>query len=351
MENNSSAYKSRNHMRVLLPIVGIGIVLTVVTFALAIVILVKVNKGFDEKQGDSIPATPSSTSSTTINPTTTLTNQPVTTSQPSPNSILASSIRIGDVMNHLKELQRIATDNNGNRAVSTTGFNQTLNYITDSLAINTDYTVSKDFFTIRQFALNGAPSLMSLINGVSKTYTYSTDLSTADFYQVQFSTGANFPTFVGLTAIPNVGCTDDDWQNANPPPVGRVALVKRGVCPFSDKGVLAAKYNVSGLLIYNDGVSPDRVPPIAIGLGQQSYIPALFLSYTVGQELVDAAQDPSTNAGVRLIINVQDIPLSPVGNICADTKTGDVTQTIVIGSHSDSVPAGPGINDNGKLQH
>jgi lipopolysaccharide export LptBFGC system permease protein LptF len=93
MENNSSAYKSRNHMRVLLPIVGIGIVLTVVTFALAIVILVKVNKGFDEKQGDSIPATTSSTSSTppstnafstTINPTTTLTNQLVTTSTNQP---------------------------------------------------------------------------------------------------------------------------------------------------------------------------------------------------------------------------------------------------------------------------
>ena len=39
----------------------------------------------------------------------------------------------------------------------------------------------------------------------------------------------------------------------------------------------------------------------------------------------------------------------PVGNICADTPTGDITQTIVIGSHSDSVPAGPGINDNGKF--
>jgi hypothetical protein len=93
MENNLIAYKSRNYMKVLLPIVGIGIVLTVVTFALTIVILVKVNKRFDEKQGDSIPATTSSTSSTppstnafstTINPTTTLTNQLVTTSTNQP---------------------------------------------------------------------------------------------------------------------------------------------------------------------------------------------------------------------------------------------------------------------------
>jgi Zn-dependent M28 family amino/carboxypeptidase len=38
----------------------------------------------------------------------------------------------------------------------------------------------------------------------------------------------------------------------------------------------------------------------------------------------------------------------PVGKICADTLTGNATQTIVIGSPSDSVPAGPGINDNGE---
>ena len=34
-------------------------------------------------------------------------------------------------------------------------------------------------------------------------------------------------------------------------------------------------------------------------------------------------------------------------NILADTLTGDPSNTIVVGSHLDSVPAGPGINDNG----
>jgi len=49
-----------------------------------------------------------------------------------------------------------------------------------------------------------------------------------------------------------------------------------------------------------------------------------------------------------MTINLQNnLGFEPVENICADTPTGDVTQTIVIGSHSDSVPAGPGINDNG----
>ena len=320
-DNHKEINNNRSNKLVIISTV-LGLLLTITILGLAIATFLKVN-----------------------NDTKSLT----TTTKPPLNAVLAESISIEDVMTHLKELQRIATTNNGTRAVSTSGFNQSLNYITDTLTVNTDYNVTKSFFTVRQFNLTGVPSLISSINGVSKTYTYSTNLSTADFYHVQFSTAANFTNFVGLTAIPNVGCTDTDWQSATPSPAGRVALVKRGICPFSDKGVLAAKYNVSGLLIYNDGTASDRVPPMAISLGQESFLPALFLSFPVGQELANAAQNASANAGVRLTINVENLPLSPVGNICADTPTGNYTQTIVIGSHSDSVPAGPGINDNGKI--
>ncbi|CAF0953241.1 unnamed protein product [Rotaria sordida] len=35
-----------------------------------------------------------------------------------------------------------------------------------------------------------------------------------------------------------------------------------------------------------------------------------------------------------------------MGNICANTLAEDITQTIVTGSHSDSVPDGSDINDN-----
>jgi carboxypeptidase Q len=178
--------------------------------------------------------------------------------------------------------------------------------------------------------------------------TFSTNLSAAEFYIVQYTRSANFPSYVPITVIPNVGCTDADWLAASPSPSGLVALVKRGDCTFVDKAALASKYNVAALLIYNDGTAPDRVPPMFITLGQTNELTALFLSYTLGQELANAAQNPSNNVGVRLIISLANDATYPVGNICADTPTGDVTQTIVIGSHSDSVPAGPGINDNGK---
>ncbi|CAF4029032.1 unnamed protein product, partial [Rotaria sordida] len=122
--------------------------------------------------------------------------------------------------------------------------------------------------------------------------------------------------------------------------------VKRGICTYTEKSLLAAKYGVAGLLIYNDGSTPERYPAASVRVHPDTTFPALSLSYQAGANLMNAAVNLITNACVRIIISTTKFP-SPVGNICAHTVTGDATQTIVIGSHSDSVPAGPGINDDG----
>lgn len=319
----SNMSSERRAMKLVLIGIGIGLLLTIPILAITIATFVKINKTLD---GPS-------------------------TGEKTPASDLVGSMKIEDVMNHLKEFQRIADVNNGTRAVSTLGFNQTLDYIVNTLTTHTDFKININYFPIRQFALSDTPVLVSSINDIEKTYLYSDDLNAADFYHMQFSTGIDMQNFEQITVIPNLGCSVDDWQNANPPPAGKVALVKRGVCGFEDKGNLAAQFNVLALLLYNDGARPDRVTPMAIGFSQQTYIPGLFLSYPIGNELANAAKNLSNNVGIRLVIHVKDLPLSPIGNICADTSTGDATQTILIGSHSDSVPAGPGINDNGQLHH
>jgi hypothetical protein len=324
--------KTIKSMKFIIPTLGIGIIITVIVLALSIATLVKVNNKFNAIPIDH--------------------KKPIINSKAIQipfDSTLASSIRIEEVMSYLNELQRIATAYNGTRAINTPGFNATLDFITNYLTANTNFKVTKSFFFVRDFALASNPTLISSINGVTKNYTYSTDPSTAEFYHVKYSTSAKFLNDVELTVIPNVGCTDADWQKANPSPRGRVALVKRGTCVFRDKAALAAKYNVAAVLLYNDGASPDRMAPIEISLDQNNSIPALFLSFSVAQALMNAVQDTSKNASVRLVIDAKNLPDFPVGNICADTPTGNATQTIVIGSHSDSVPAGPGINDNGKF--
>ncbi|CAF3721431.1 unnamed protein product [Rotaria socialis] len=326
---DSNINKTMKYAKFILPILGISLILGTVVIALSIATLVKVNKKADEILYNSEKTIITSKAA-----------------QPS-ESTLAASIRIDEVMTYLNELQRIATASNGTRAVNTHGFNATLDYIVNYLTANTNYKVNKNYFYVRDFEIGSNPTLSSSINGVHKSYNYSVDISAADFYYVKYSTSANFSNNMQLTAIPNVGCTDDDWKKAIPPPEGRVALLKRGICSFREKGLLATKYKVAAILLYNDGISPDRVSPLEVSLAQDNTLPALFLSFPVGQALANAAIDLSTKATVQLSIHAKDLPHFPVGNICADTPTGDPTKTIVIGSHSDSVTAGAGINDNG----
>jgi hypothetical protein len=324
--------KNIQDKKFIIPILGIGIICgSIIVLALSITTLVKVNKKFHE--------TVKNDKRSTINSK---------ALQQSSDSILGASIHIEEVMSHLNELQRIAISSNGTRVINTPGFNGTLDYISNYLTANTNYKVTKAFFFLRDFALANNPILTSSIGGVITNYTYSSNLSSADFYHAVYSTSAKLLDY-DITVIPNVGCSDDDWRNATPSPVSRVALVKRGECTFVEKAALAAKYNVAALLIYNDGATPDRIAPIEISLGQDNTVPTLFLSFPVGQALANATQDTSKNTKVQLVIDTKDLPDLPVGNICADTPTGNITQTIVIGSHTDSVSAGPGINDNGKI--
>jgi hypothetical protein len=319
--------------KLIIPILGIGIILgTIIVLALAVTTLVQVNKKYDEIVNNDRRSTIDSKAL-----------------PQSSDSILGASIHIEEVMSYLNELQRIATASNGTRAVNTPGFDGTLDYISNYLTANTNYNVTKTFFNVISTDLVRQPILISSINNTITNHTYSNNASVSEFYFIYYTASTNFTDYIELTVIPNVGCSDDDWRNANPSPAGRVALVKRGDCLFVEKSALAAKYNVAALLIYNDGTAPDRVSPIVVNLGTNNTLPALFLSFQLGQTLADAAQLTPRNVRVFMnIIRQYESPF-PSANICADTLTGDTTQTIVIGSHADSVPAGPGINDNGKI--
>jgi hypothetical protein len=323
--NGPSAGRATKMMMV---IVGIAAIASVTSLAVGIATVVKVYS----ESGDS-PAPPGSSTS-------------IPTTVPAVANMVGS-IQIKETMDHLRELQRIADMSNGNRAVNTAGFNRTLEYIYNAISANTDFTPSRAFFNVRNFVAGRNQTLATSINGVQKNRVYSTNLSASEFSVVQYTRQLSLPDFQPITVIPDVGCTDADWQSASLPPAGRIALVKRGTCPFADKASLASKFGVSALLFYNDGTVPGNVQPISISLGRNNELPAVFLSYTLGKELADAAVNPANNVRVNLNIDVADETQFPVGNICADTPTGDPTQTIVIGSHSDSVPAGPGINDNG----
>ncbi|CAF4412940.1 unnamed protein product, partial [Adineta steineri] len=87
-------------------------------------------------------------------------------SKQSANEQFAPSMKIDEVMNHLNELQKIAMATTGkNRAVGTIGFNNTLDYIENSLTANTNFKVSRRYFKRGTFSLQRNPTLISTING------------------------------------------------------------------------------------------------------------------------------------------------------------------------------------------
>lgn len=266
------------------------------------------------------------------------------TSTMATGSSLVDTINRKELMFHLEQLATIANANNYTRALGTPGFEATVDYIEKQLRSKTNfYLFRQQFFVPVRVTRN--PVLTSTMNGIDRNYTYE-----KDFSEVLLSRPANFLTSVRLTIVPNSGCNDDDWQRTTPhPATNSVALVIRDQnCSLIDKSILAQKYNISGLLVYDSAANATRLPSVIID--PDATYPAMVLSNELGRELVAAAENyPSSNPRIRMIIipgNALSVNVS-TENLCADTPTGDRTQTIVVGSHSDSVENGPGINDNG----
>lgn len=259
------------------------------------------------------------------------------------NSPLANSIRLEDLMNHLRQLQRIADESNGTRAINTRGFNETVNYIENYLKEQvSELKLMRQTLMLRNFAIDSDPILLTSTNGTIKNYTYSQKLARSDFTYVTHSAAANFSDFIPLVSIPNFGCSSTEWQNAT----DLIALVKAGgKCTYAEKAIIAAERGVKAVLFYNDGETSTGFAPIIVRLREANQLPALYLSYEAGRTLADATLFATVAA--KLSIQLKSLEPFPVDNICAETTDGDITQTIVVGSHSDSVPAGPGINDNG----
>jgi Zn-dependent M28 family amino/carboxypeptidase len=104
-----------------------------------------------------------------------------------------------------------------------------------------------------------------------------------------------------------------------------------------------------GVVIFNEGnddPSDDRVGVINGTLDPPLFkIPVIGTSLAVGTELYKHLQN-GQDVGVRLVVDAK-VVTTRTSNVIANTKTGRADRTVVVGAHLDSVPEGPGINDNG----
>jgi aminopeptidase YwaD len=121
---------------------------------------------------------------------------------------------------------------------------------------------------------------------------------------------------------------------------GKIALVKRGAQRFSDKVANAAAAGALGVIVYNDG--PGRLQGT---LAAPEPVPAATISGDAGQELMNLLQSGPLNASFSVDASTQQ---QSGTNVIAELPGSRADAgTVIFTAHLDSVPAGPGANDNG----
>lgn len=118
---------------------------------------------------------------------------------------------------------------------------------------------------------------------------------------------------------------------------GRVALIERGDIPFADKVANAAADGAVAAIVYNH-----EPGGFAGSLRRRSPIPVVALDREQGLRLRERlAVGPLT---VEVAVDASVVARES-RNVVA-TRAGTQPCAIVVGGHYDSVPAGPGANDN-----
>jgi len=126
---------------------------------------------------------------------------------------------------------------------------------------------------------------------------------------------------------------------------GNVSLIQRGTCAFTQKLQNAVTAGAVGVILFNEGDTAGRRNALFRSAPPEYPIPAVLSSFAVGQELYNAyktGQNPTVNLATN---GVEAERLFP--NVVAETERGDPNHIVMLGAHLDSVPAGPGVNDDG----
>ncbi|OBB84078.1 amidohydrolase [Mycobacterium colombiense] len=239
-------------------------------------------------------------------------------------SALRDKVTADAMMAHLSKLQDIANANNGTRAVGTSGYEASVDYVVNVLR-GSGFDVQTPEFSARVFH---ADKPVLTVAG-----------KTVEAHVLDFSLGTGPEGVSGpLVVAPanNLGCAASDY--ANLPLQGAVVLVDRGTCPFAQKEDAAAQRGAAAMIIA-DNVDEQEMGG-TLGPATDVKMPVLSVTKSVGVQL-RGQPGPTT---IKLNASAQSFRAR---NVIAQTKTGSATDVVMAGAHLDSVPAGPGINDNG----
>ncbi|HYI75309.1 MAG TPA: M28 family peptidase [Gaiellaceae bacterium] len=264
---------------------------------------------------------------------------------------LLDCVTLEGVRAHQAALQAIADANGGNRAALTPGYDASVDYVVETLEA-AGWTVETHEFNfavaqpIQQHT--PAPATTHPVGDVtgSAVQTVTATVTAVDINLVpprantSGCDGAYTEAAIGAPLIADPGGPNDFAGFT----VGNIALVQRGGCSFALKVANAQTAGASAVILFNQGNTPDRSgvlgnitaePPAGSDFTTIT-VPVVGTSFAAGESLAL----PGTTATVA-VVNV------PQSNVIAELDGRNDDNVVMAGAHLDSVPEGPGINDNG----
>jgi hypothetical protein len=215
----------------------------------------------------------------------------------------------------LAALQRFADAGGGTRAAGTRGDRATAAYLVDRLK-KAGYRVTTQPFSVPFYQEQRPPRVE--VNGRPLR-----DIRTLQFSPAGRGTGR-------IRAV-GLGCHPRDFAALKR---GEVALIKRGDCFFYFKALYARRAGAVAALVVNDGPKPPPGSLFRWGPG----IPVVGVGSQAGAGL----------AGKQATVDVDaSVEQRRTSNVIGEIGPAGAPHLVMAGAHRDSVPAGPGLNDDG----
>lgn len=240
---------------------------------------------------------------------------------------LSEKVTVDGMDVHLQKLQEIADAHGGNRADGSPGFAASADYVAKALQ-DKGFDVQAVEFDRLETVTAGKP----VVSVGGRTF----GVDQASLLLQTPAAGLSGPV---IKPARGPGCAAADY----PGTVARagVAVVDDTACSVVTKQKAAAAKGAAALVVVSAGGrngSPAGL--FEPGYYDQLTIPVAIIGTEGGAALRRAA------GPARVVLDGKTVKVTS-RNILAQTKTGSDRDVVMVGAHLDSVPQGPGLNDNG----
>ena len=240
---------------------------------------------------------------------------------------LAAKVSQQDLVAALAQIETLTLDASGSRGPGSAGYPATAGWIENQLVATGFYDVYRQDFTI-QIPHPGDSQLTDAGGRVINQAPLGFSPGTPD----EGITG------VLVAATDGHGCRAADWPSEV---AGQIGIAERGGCSFADMNWAASQAGAAMMIVTND-----RSGGLYGTLGglRDGFIPATGVTSSEGNRLRTAMAAGEVQLSFTFAQNIES---HPTYNLFAETRSGDAGNVVMAGAHLDSVPEGPGINDNG----